>query len=105
LSLPVALNAGEATPLPALIVTGTSIDASCSIIRPMSHLRQSRKCDRVYRTLLHARVAVARHVFRIERCSILCDFDARQRRATKSQVWHRSYNKKLGIERVQACTR
>ena len=38
-----------------------------------------------------ARRTVARLVFGIERCSILCDFDARQNRATKSQVWHRSY--------------
>jgi len=33
-----------------------------------------------------ARRTVARVVFGIERCSILCDFDARQSRATKLQV-------------------
>jgi len=49
----------------------------------MSHLRQgvarqSRKCDRACRT-------VARLVSGIERCSILCDFDARQSRASKTR--------------------
>jgi len=67
----------------------------------MSHLRQSGatltrdKGSRV-RVLsvagrcVMARRTVARLVFGIERCSILCDFDARQGHATKSQVQHRS---------------
>jgi len=70
----------------------------------MSHLRQSRmtltrdKGSRVKVASVTGRIArcvvarrtVARLVFGTERCSILCDFDARQSRAPKSQVWHRS---------------
>jgi len=60
------------------------------ILRPMSHrqgvARQSRKCDRACRTLRHmARRTVARLVFGIERCSILCDFDARRNLVSKSR--------------------
>jgi len=75
------------------------------MLRPMSHLQQSRatltrdKGSRVkvasgtghVARCVMARRTVARLVFGIERCCIVCDFDARQRRATKSQVWHRPY--------------
>ena len=67
-----------------------------STVRPMSHLRQSRatlthdKGSRVkvasvtghIARCVMARRTVARLVFGIERCSILCDFDARQSRTS-----------------------
>jgi len=64
-------------------------------VRPMSHLTSTRdKGSRVKVASVTGRVArcvmtrrtVARLVFGTERCSILCDFNARQSRVTKSQV-------------------
>ena len=68
-------------------------------VRPMSHLRQSRATltrdkgslvkvasvtGRVARCVVARRI-VARLVFAIERCSILCDFDARQSHVSKTR--------------------
>jgi len=52
----------------------------------MSHLRQScaTVTGRIARCVT-ARRTVARLVFGIERCSILCDFDARQSHASKTR--------------------
>jgi len=52
----------------------------------MSHLRQSRKCDRACRTLRHG----ASHSRETRSRNRALLYSMRQRRATKSQVWHRS---------------
>ena len=65
------------------------------VVARQSHATSGRASkSQVWQGVSHVaswRIAVPRLVFGIERCSILCDFDARQNRATKSQVWHRSY--------------
>jgi len=53
--------------------------------RKGSRVKVASVTGRVTRCVM-ARRTVARLVFAIERCSILCDFDARQCRASKSQV-------------------
>jgi len=59
-------------------------------VRPMSHLRQESRVKvasvtgRVARCVM-ARRTIARLVFAVERCSILCVFDSRQSRASKTR--------------------
>jgi len=59
---------------------------------PLGDLDRCHTCDKVASVTgriarcVVARRTVARLVFGTERCSILCDFDARQSRAPKSQV-------------------
>ena len=50
-----------------------------------SRIKVASVTGRVARCVM-ARRTVAQIIFGIERCSILCDFDAHQRRATNSQV-------------------
>jgi len=73
---------------------GLSVPQLIYVVRPMSHLRQSRasdfdarrgKCEGCVTRCVMARRTVARLVLRIERCSILCDFDARQSRASMTR--------------------
>jgi len=63
---------------------GSSLDR-CHTCDKGSRVNVASMTGHVARCVM-ARRTVARLIFGIERCSILCDFDARQSRATKSQV-------------------